>query len=362
MRDRTSLYFINWWRGISIQVAFLVVPLLASELTSSLKEISSLLFLYSLANITSSIISGRLSDIYGRKPFIITGTIVPGILFFSHLFAKDMASLLFIRILTGIGIGILAGSLLAYVYETDTPLGRASGFVSLGFGAGGLLVSYIKDPYIIICIVGALSFLAFILSLPLKESGVKLKIPFFSFKVIKENLDIYLPFFLRHGVFVSLWTVYPLFLMSVGIPKVYIGWFYFTNSFFQFIFMPLVERFDSKKLFFGGLLLSLVVFFLLTTFRTIYMQWGSQIILAFSWSCLYMGAIKSILHRNVERASASGIFSAVMGFAGIAGSSLPTFIKINLPDIDILRIIGLTSLFFSILISILSSKMHLTKR
>ena len=45
----------------------------------------------------------------------------------------------------------------------------------------------------------------------------------------------------------------------------------------------------------------------------------SQIFVGLAWACMYVGALKYVNERNVERSTASGLLNSTMSIAGIIG-------------------------------------------
>jgi predicted MFS family arabinose efflux permease len=86
--------------------------------------------------------------------------------------------------------------------------------------------------------------------------------------------------------------------------------------------MRYVDRYSDTRLINAGLLISAFVF-LGYSFATDYRQvMPLQILLAVSWSCLYVGSILYMTHRNVERATSVGMLTSVISISGAFGPIL----------------------------------------
>jgi MFS family permease len=93
----------------------------------------------------------------------------------------------------------------------------------------------------------------------------------------------------------------------------------------------LVDRFKYKKLVQVGLITTSItfVYFMVVAF---YLDWvqmiPAQILLGFSWSCLYVGALKFVTERNEERSTASGLLTSMMSIAGIIGPIIAAVVRL----------------------------------
>jgi len=134
-----------------------------------------------------------------------------------------------------------------------------------------------------------------------------------------KNLNVYLPFLIRHSAAQAIWAIFPIYLIGLGASKLWIGIIYGVNPLTQFIFMLLLDRFESSRLIALGLIASAVTFFGYAISPNWQVILFFQILLGFSWANLYLGSIKHLLKNNVERATATGVLSSVIGLAGIFG-------------------------------------------
>jgi DHA1 family quinolone resistance protein-like MFS transporter len=317
-----SVYLIYLSACIGVELGLIFIPLLAQEYTSSPALIGGVVAVYNFTLFLSSAIFGRLADIHGRSRFIMLGLSSSAVIFYLHCGIHDLASLFAVRSLAGFFYGIFPASILALVYEQDSRLGRFTGIGSLGFGIGSVLAGVLSAYHQVFCFAAGFFLFAFLLSISLKESPHRLKISFFSLEVVRRNYRLYLSFFLRHTGAFAIWAIYPIYLSILGADRFWIGIIYGINSFSQFLFMPILDRFNSVKLVSWGLLLSGLTFLgigLAPGYRLIL---GVQVILALSWSCLYLGSLKYLMERNVERSSAVGVFNSIFALSGIIGSLL----------------------------------------
>jgi len=108
-------------------------------------------------------------------------------------------------------------------------------------------------------------------------------------------------------------SVYSLYLL----PEV----FTFINAASQFFLMYIfTDRYPSRHLITLGLFLSTITFYLFFA-ATVWWQFlPMQIILAASWSCLYVGSLKYVTEQNVERATATGMLNSILSMCVIFGA------------------------------------------
>lgn len=324
--DQTLLKFemnsntIQFLTSAALMSSVIFIPNLAEEFNASYVEIGIIVAAYNLAFFISSYLFGRASDIYGRMVFLQAGLIISAILFLLQIFANDLTSLLIVRALAGFGAGIFPPALIAHVYDSKRSLGKFSAYGSLGWALGSLVAGFIA-VYSSIFIISSLMFaISLFLSLNIQHAPKRhLKVPFFPTKIIKKNFKIYFSFFLRHLGAVSVWAVFPLYLVYLGADKFWIGILYAVNSISQFFVMQKIDKFDSELLIRVGLILSIAVFFLYALATDYYQVIPVQVLLAISWSCLYVGSLTSLMKRNIETATSAGILNSVISISGVFG-------------------------------------------
>lgn len=110
--------------------------------------------IYMLTSTIATVLVGKLSDIYGRKPFILTGIVLFMIGALLTGFSKDIFQLITYRGIQGVGAGIIMSSVFTAVGDLFAPRERgkwtgvmmaAFGFSSvLGPTLGGWLVDHLE--------------------------------------------------------------------------------------------------------------------------------------------------------------------------------------------------------------------------
>ncbi len=314
-----QFFIIQFFSNFGLIISFLFIPLLANEIGADRFQIGIIVSSYNTSLLIASFLFGRVSDIYGKKRVINAGLFLSSLVFLLHLFIDSIKKMFIIRIAAGLAAGIFPAALASLMFESGGAVGLFAAYGSLGWAAGAIIAGIIKEYNILFLLSSASLFISFLLSLRIKDSSVRIPSPVISFSVLKENLHSYLSFFLRHTGAMGIWTIFPLFLKSLGADKFWIGIIYCVNPLFQSIFMQIVERIKITDLISAGLILTSITFLLYSLCSNHYQILPIQAILALSWSCLYVGELKHLLRNNEERSTAIGTFNSIAGLAGITG-------------------------------------------
>lgn len=318
-----TFYFIQFATNTAFVSVLIFIPLIAESYGANPAVVGTLVGIYNGMLFLSSIIFGRLADLKGGKIFILTGLLFSGIVFFAHRFALNLPSLFLIRAFAGFTIGMFPAAIFALVYKRSTNLGFFTAMGSLGWGVGSIVAGIIGAYQKLFLFSAMCFFSSFIIALFfLKQEHTYVKQPFFNVTLFRKNWKIYLSFFLRHSGAFGIWAIFPLFLAQLGANKLWIGIIYGLNSFAQFFFMPHLNRVKSIKLIQMGFYFSTVTFIIFGVCKTYLQILPFQILLAFSWSCLYLGCLKYLMEKNEERSTVVGIFNSITSLSGIIGPIL----------------------------------------
>lgn len=155
------LYLTVFIDLVGFGMIFPVLPFIALEFGASAQAVTLLIATYSLTQMISAPIWGRLSDRYGRKAILVL-TLAGGAASYVWFgFAESLAALFAARALAGVMAGHFAVAN-AYVADLTTPQNRAAGMgrlgaaVGLGFvggpALGGLLAGH---GHQLPCLIGA---------------------------------------------------------------------------------------------------------------------------------------------------------------------------------------------------------------
>lgn len=129
--------------------AALVVPILpfyATRYGASASMVGVLVASFSVAQLASAPVWGRMSDRYGRRPAILAGLVVSALAYVVFAFAQSVPLLLLSRLVQGVGGGTI-GVVQAYVADASPPdrrtraLGWLTAVTSLGWLSGSALGS-----------------------------------------------------------------------------------------------------------------------------------------------------------------------------------------------------------------------------
>jgi MFS family permease len=315
-------YAVQFLANAGLMAVIVFVPLLARDFGATSPQIGLLVATYQAAVLVSSFLFGRWADYGDRKRFVVFGLLASAVALGGHFFARNLASLFLVRALGGACAGSFPAALMAYFYHQNPKLGRFTGFGSLGWGVGALILGII-NPRLVFPVSGALMLGTTLLAaFTLKPQHSRLDQPFFDGRVLRRNWRLYLSFFLRHAGAHSIWAIFPLYIADLGANRFWIGFVFALNPFGQFVFLNLLERASERKLVLWGFILSMLVFAafgIATDFRQLV---PIQLGLALSWSCIYLGSLKELMRVNPERSTASGMFNSVLSFAAVGGALL----------------------------------------
>jgi len=323
---------IQFLSSLALSASLLFVPNLAKDLGANDAEIGLIVAVYAFSMFTASYIFGRASDVYGRRLFIRLGLGLCTVTFLLQIFvdpnfaAPPLASpwlLALVRGLAGFSLGIFPAALTVYVYDSAEPLGKFTSLGALGWAVGTFVAGLIAFYYGVF-ILSSLCFLAaFLVSFTMKKvESPSLHVPFFPKELLKRNWRVYIPYLLRHTGANAIWVIYPLFIASLGGDKFWIGVIYTVNTATQFVVMRFLDRFDGERLIRIGLLLAIITFLSFTFAQSFLHLLPMQILLACSWSCMYVGSLLYLMKNNVEKATSSGMLSSVINIAQVFGALL----------------------------------------
>lgn len=319
--------YVFFLYNASLMMSALFIPNYTRALGGSMVEVGLVGAAYGFSLFFSSYFFGRLSDTLGRTRFIASGFLVAAFAFFLQPFTHTPLQLLGVRALVGFSLGIFSAPLTSYAHERGEKLGNFTSYGSLGWAAGVLLAGGIAQvgeswlglaalaPYhTVFFLSAALLVFSFLFSRGYREDGFKSSpSPFFPKIIFMKNARVYLSFFLRTLGAFCIWSIFPLYLANIGANKFWIGALFFINAMTQTVVMRRVSLSDDVKLIQAGLLLSTLVFFSYTLAADFRWVLPLQILLAVSFSFMYVGALQYLANRNEEKGLALGLLNSIMG-------------------------------------------------
>ncbi|MEM2573476.1 MAG: MFS transporter [Candidatus Jordarchaeales archaeon] len=303
----------------AVSASLVVVPLFAKSLGASNFEIGLISAVYGFSLLVSSYISGWFSDVFSRGKLLKASLAIAAVVFPLHALSPTPLHLLAVRGLSGICAGIYPTVLAVQGYEKRGRLGSLVSFGALGWGVGSLFISFAYNYKDVFLSSGFLFAAGFLISLKMDVKDVKLNVPFFSWNIVRRGLPVYASFLIRHMSANAVWAVFPLFLEDIGANSFWIGVIYATNTFAQFFIMPFIDRFNSGRLVASGLLFSLLTFVAYFASGNYVHVLLAQLLLALSWSLLYVGSLTYVAERGNERGTAVGFLGTVRGVASTVG-------------------------------------------
>ena len=318
MRLNTIQLFIN----SAVMMSNLFIPILAHNLGASGTQIGIIGAVYGAAMFISTYIFSRAADSYPPKTLLYAGFASAAVTFFLQVFAYDPFSLAIIRALAGFSVGVYPAVLMLYVYNLKRSIGKFSSFMPLGWAAGNLLAGVIAVYWQIFSIASLLFAASFLITLTLPDAKVSTakKTDYFSRDILKKNWNIYFGFFLRQIGANNVWVIFPLYLVSLGANEFWVGIIYTINPTLQFFIMRRLDSYRTTSLIHAGDLLSAAAFIALIPLTIYYQAVVGMVLIAFSYSCLYVGSMRELIETNEEKGAASGLLNSSVAFATIIGS------------------------------------------
>jgi MFS family permease len=349
--DRNAIrpLMIQFLSGAATFSAIIFLPNYASHvLGASDFQVGIIVFSFARGAFWASYLFGRLADVRGRKAILRAGLGLASLATLTQIIAPDPWTLALSRALVGVTVGMFPAALLAYAHETHQPLGRFVSLASLGWGVGSLLagiVSTLPDSeavgvrlvFALSSVLFALAFLL-VLRMPFPEH-TSLSVPLFPLDVIRRNLSVYAAMLVRHTGANMIWVIFPIYLEdSLHIPKELIGLLYLTNTLTQVTVMMTIDRFRSDRLVAAGLVAASLTFFSFTLARNFWEMLPIQVLLGFSWSSLYVGSLRHVMERSVERATSTGLLGSAINLSQAMGPLLGGIIAFSYGRVGVMYV------------------------
>lgn len=330
-------YAIQFLANTALMSAAVFTPVYAKQVGASDFELGLIGMVYGFSVFVSGMWFGGQADTKGRRRYVITGLLLGSVLGLLPIFAFSPGLLLVARFLFGFAAGMFPPALVAYAFDEGKLMGKFSAVGSLGFGIGNLLVSFLASGVLLwgdfplhgrIFWAGAALLTAaagIAVTLPHLER-VRVSVPHFPVDVIKRNRDVYLAMLIRHTGANAVWVIFPIYVLALspraadgGPDYTWLGIIYAANMLTQSVIMQFIDPYDGRQLVMAGMVLTVVTFtgFFLATDHVWLLAFSFT--LAASWSCMYVGSLKTILERSPERATASGLLTSTTSLSAILG-------------------------------------------
>ncbi|VVB84970.1 Major Facilitator Superfamily protein [uncultured archaeon] len=137
---------------------------------------------------------------------------------------------------------------------------------------------------------------------------------------MKKNWNVYFGFFLRQIGAINVWVIFPLYLVSLRANELEVGLIYSLNPTLQFFIMRRLDRINTSTLIHAGDLFSAAAFIALIPMTIYYQAVVGMILIALSYSFLYVGSTRMLIETNEEKGAAAGLLNSSIAFATIIGS------------------------------------------
>lgn len=311
---------IQLFTNVSYFGSALFIPVIARDWGASPFKIGILVSVFYFTYFISAYVFGVLADRYSVRTVVRAGLLASTFFFFIQIFARDLSSLFWLRALAGAAAGVFPGALAVYAFEErQGKMGRFTAFSSLGWAIGSMLAGLIGSYNLIFIMSSVFFLISFVISLSLKDICSKNQGSFFPWRFFKKNLRIFFPYFMRALGAHTIWAIFPLYLMSLGADKFWVGIIYFINAFTQFFIMQYIENYKNLYLFNMGLLTTVITFLAYSFMPNFWWVIPVQVLLAFSFSALQVGAYQELLVKNPEKATATGVLTSIINFTAMVG-------------------------------------------
>ena len=338
-----------------------LLPVFAQTLGAGEVFLGLIVSVSTLTGIILKPIVGALSDIWGRRSWLILGTIFFTVMPFVYRWISTPEELFTVRIIHGIATAIYGPVTLAFVAEMSSNSraerlawfgsARNGGYI-VGPAVGGWLL-LILDPVSVFTIIGFLSILAFIPLIEISDSkkieikkGTFFSHLFSSFVIGSRNISVWVAGLFESFIYMILYAIkafLPLYASStsVGFNIAVIGMFFSIQETIRLIFNPLGGKIADKAgykiiILSGALILAISLFYLTMIDKIIF----------FIIAAIFMGIAQALIFPAIIAQISSQIdkdnLATSMGLVG----SLKNLGKVLGPTL-----IGVLIYFFDFVIS-----------
>ena len=310
--------------GIAAVLVF--IPIIAYDISENILMISMIVASFSMASIVSEVYFGRLSDRRGKRLlFIRVGFAASAVVFALHSLADDAVMLLVARIAGGVTVGMLIPIILAYTYESSGQKSKATAvasFYALGWLVGMICAGVADDADYIFMVSAAFFAAGLLCTVGLRDTNAHAKATRVSFRlVVSRNRLLFVTLFLRHTAHMSMITILPLALVSMGADLWHVSVAYGASMATMFIFMNVMSKWDSISnvtKFKAGICITIIVFAGLLLAK----EWWHTIpflaLNGIAWALMYIGGSFYVME-NSPKSTGVGIFGSTMALAAVVG-------------------------------------------
>ncbi|MBH5317687.1 MFS transporter [Paenibacillus sp. GSMTC-2017] len=135
-----AIIMAMFFSAINQTIVSTAMPRIIAEL-NGLEHYSWVITIYMLTSTLATVLVGKLSDIYGRKPFLLAGIVIFMIGAFLTGFSRDIIELIIYRGIQGLGAGVIMSTVFTAVGDLFSPRerGKWTGVMMAVFGFSSVL-------------------------------------------------------------------------------------------------------------------------------------------------------------------------------------------------------------------------------
>lgn len=351
------VYFIYAIIIIAFLDTFSQLPIIApyaQSLGANSLLIGLIVGMYSLANMGGNIIAGVWIDQFGRKKILLIGMVFVSICLLGYTVVATAEQLLFIRLIHGIGGGLLVPAAFAFLGDRsqNNARGKAMAFSGacvgiaaiIGPAFGGMANQFwgINSVFYSISILFFIT--AILVLLFLKENYVIKQQKQSSFTIDQLKYLLTLPPLVNAyiGSYALMLTLgilaymLPLKVEQSGFSVAFSGILLSTFGIVAicFFLLPTNQLFDQvkrEKMIFSGMCLVTIALLTLSVFDSLFILFAAMVIYGLGFACIFPSATALVVdhsHKN-ERGRAFGLFYAFFSLGVVTGSFLIGAINVS---------------------------------
>jgi len=344
-----------------------LLPVFAASLGAGEVFLGLIVSVSTLTGIILKPIVGIMSDRWGRRSWLIIGTLFFAIMPFVYRWVSTPDELFVVRIVHGIATAIYGPVTLAYVAELSSNsraeriawfgLARNGGYIVGPALAGWLLL--VLDPISVFTIIGFLSVIAFIPVVQIydiKNVEANTSTSFFSHMISSfvggsRNFSVWVAGSLESFVYMILYAIkafLPIYASSIGFNIALIGVFFSIQETVKLIFNPVGGKIADKigykvVIFLGVLILAVSLFYLPNVNNKVFFI-ITAVLIGIAQSLIFPAIIAQISSQigKENLATSMGLVGSLKNLGKVLGPSLIGVLIYYLDYAQSFRILGIS--------------------
>jgi MFS family permease len=152
-----------------------ILPLLLASKGFSIAEIGSIVAIYPLVWGLSQLLTGKLGDLFPKKPLLFYGMLIQGLSILGLVYADSHWSFVLLSVLLGLGTAVVYPTFLAAIADNTHPSERANSigvfrlWRDLGYAFGAVITGIIADQFSLQAALGSVGLLTVLSALILAK-------------------------------------------------------------------------------------------------------------------------------------------------------------------------------------------------